>query len=86
MWAIIDLLFKGITNETFINHGVTFVDLILFCSLPYFGTLIMLNKNFIHRNLFFSPLAYCWDFLNSSGIILSYDKFCDNANKLREFV
>jgi hypothetical protein len=35
MWAIVDLMFKGITNETFISNGATFVDLILFCSLPY---------------------------------------------------
>ncbi len=35
MWAIVNLMFKGITNETFLNHGATFVDLILFYSLPY---------------------------------------------------
>ncbi len=35
MWAIIDLMFKGITNETFISNGATLVDLILLCSLPY---------------------------------------------------
>jgi hypothetical protein len=35
MWAIVDLIFKGIINETFIRNGATFVDLILFCNLPY---------------------------------------------------
>jgi hypothetical protein len=34
MWAIVDLMFKGITNETFIRNGATLFDLILFCNLP----------------------------------------------------